>query len=149
MLEKNLSDILNRFKNYGPPRFRTVFIGSFLIVASKNGFHGIFYPMLYNEDAGNIFKHFYDKHEFQDIFIIYASYIRLVPKLIGYLLSFLPVQATLSLYCLVSLSMAAFAYSLFYIVLNHLFNEPRFSLCSVLMISALPLGNFQMTEVLM
>lgn len=149
MLARNPSDILNRFKVCGPPRFRTVFIGSFLIIACKNGFDGIFYPLLYNEDGRNIFAIFYNEHEFNNIFIFYASYIRIIPNLIGYLLNFLPVRTIAPLYCLISLSITALAYSLFYPVLNRFFNNRWFAAYSVLMISALPLANFEIVETLM
>jgi hypothetical protein len=118
-------------------------------VGAKNGFEGLFYPLLYNEDAGNIFNNFVGGNLFQNIFSIYASYIRLFPNLTGYFLSFFPIYITLPLYCFISLSMTALAYSIFYKVLDHFFRDKWFSAISVLMISALPLGSFQMVEVLM
>ena len=149
MSAKTLPQIFSRLRKFGPPRFGAVFIGSFIILAAKNGLDGVFFPLLYSEDAGNIFNKFYNRHEWQNIFTVYASYIRVFPYLVGYLLGFLPLQIILPLYCLISICMTALAYSLFYPVLNHFFNDRRFSAYSVLAISALPLANFQLTEVLM
>lgn len=149
MSANTLPDIFSRLRKFGAPRFGAVFIGSFMIVAAKNGLDGVFFPLLYSEDAGNIFKNFYYRNEWQNIFTVYASYIRVFPYLIGYLLGFLPLQIILPLYCLISICMTALAYSIFYPVLNHFFNDRRFSAYSVLAISALPLANFQLTEVLM
>jgi hypothetical protein len=149
MVTKFLPHLKKQYKELKPPGFLVVFICSFLIIGVKNGFEGIFYPLLYNEDAGNIFKTFLGEHRFHHIFSVYASYIRIFPNLIGYILSFFPLPVTLLFYCLISLCMTALAYSIFYIVLDHFFNDKWFSVISALMISALPLGSFQMVEVLM
>ncbi len=149
MFARNLSHILNRLRRFNPPRFSTVLIGCFLIVAVKNGLNGVFYPLLYNEDGRNIFAIFYNQHEFKNIFISYAGYIRVVPNLIGYLLNFLPVRLIPPLYCLISLFITALAYSLFYEVLNRIIDNRWFACYSAFMIAALPLGNFEIVETLM
>jgi hypothetical protein len=133
----------------GQPRFWTVFLACFLIIGTKNSFNGIFYPLLYNEDGRNIFAIFYNQHKFENIFISYASYIRVVPNLIGYLLNFLPVRIIPPLYCLISLLITTLAYTLFFKVLTRVFDNRWFAAYSVLIISALPLGNFEIVETLM
>ena len=149
MVTKLLTHFQKEFLDLRPPGFKMVFVCSFLIIGAKNGFDGVFFPLLYNEDAGNIFNNFVGEHHSQNIFSIYASYIRLFPNLIGYVLSFFSIQIILPLYCLISLCMAALAYSIFYKALDHFFDDKWFATFSVLMISALPVGNFQMVEVLM
>ena len=138
-----------QFLDLKPPGFPIVFLCCFLIIGAKNSFNGILYPLLYNEDAGNIFNNFVNGNNFQNIFTIYASYIRLFPNLTGYFLGFFPIDITLPLYCLISLSMTALAYTVFYKVLDYFFQDKWFSIISALTISALPLGNFQIVEVLM
>jgi hypothetical protein len=149
MTTSTLSSIQNLIIRCGPPRFWAVFLGCFLIIGTKNGFNGIFYPLLYNEDGRNIFAIFYNQHEFENIFISYASYIRVVPNLIGYLLNFLPVRWIPPLYCLISLLITTLAYSLFFKVLTRVFDNRWFATYSVFIISALPLGNFEIIETLM
>jgi len=149
MFTKTLTDIRERFRKIEPPRFTAVFIGCFLIVAYKNGLDGIFYPLLYNEDGRNIFAKFYNQNEFKNIFIFYASYIRVAPNLAGYLLNFLPVRIIPPLYCLVSLFTTALAYSIFYEVFRRVIRNRWFACYAAFMISALPLGNFEIVETLM
>ena len=149
MFTNSLSDILNRFRKIEPPRFKTVFMGCFLIVAYKNGLDGVFYPLLYNEDGRNIFAIFHNQSEFKNIFIYYASYIRIAPNLAGYLLNFLPVRIIPPLYCLVSLFTTALAYSIIFEVFHRVIDNRWFACYAAFMISALPLGNFEIVETLM
>ena len=144
-----LSNIQNQIIRFGPPRFWAVFWGCFLIIGTKNGFNGIFYPLLYNEDGRNIFSIFHNQHKFENIFISYASYIRVVPNLIGYLLNYFPVRWIPPLYCLISLLITTLAYTLFFKVLTRVFENRWFAGYSVFIISALPLGNFEIVETLM
>jgi hypothetical protein len=138
-----------QFRELRPPGFPMVFLCSFIIIGTKNGFNGIFYPLLYNEDGRNIFAIFFNQHQFENIFISYASYIRVIPNLIGYILNFLPVRWIPPMYCLISLLITALAYSLFFKVLTRVFDNRWFAAYSVLIISALPLGNFEIVGTLM
>ena len=149
MANSILSTFQNQICRYGPPSFWTVFLACFLIIGAKNSFNGILYPLLYNEDGRNIFAIFYNQHQFENIFISYASYIRVIPNLIGYLLNFLPIRWIPPLYCLISLLITTLAYSLFFKVLTRIFDNRWFAAYSVLIISALPLGNFEIVETLM
>lgn len=131
------------------PNWGWAFAFCFLVLALKNDLSGVFYPLLYNEDGRNIFGLFYNDHSIKNIFSSYSSYYQILPRLVGYILQFLPVTWIPSLYSLFALSFSALAYSLFFPLLNRLFLSPWFALYSILILTALPLASHKLVGALM
>ena len=131
------------------PNWGWAFAFCFLILALRNDLHEVFYPLLYNEDGRQIFANFYNEHAFKNIFYFYAGYVRIFPNLVGYLLHYLPLTVMPAMYALVSLLFTAFTYSLFYRVLDFVFNNRWFAFYATLLIIALPQANFEFTGTLM
>ncbi|MCG8608014.1 hypothetical protein MJD09_23890, partial [bacterium] len=71
------------------------------------------------------------------------------PMLSGYILHYFPTTWIPSLYSLFSLLLTAFAYSLFFPLLNRLFRSPWFALYSVFVLAALPMASHKLAGVLM
>ena len=94
----------------------------------------VFFPLLYNEDGRNIFAIFYNDHSLKNIFISYAGYVRVFPNIVGYLIQFFPITWVPALYCLASLGFTAFAYSLFYPLMDRVFHNKYFALYAVLIL---------------
>ena len=121
----------------------------FLILACKNDLADVFYPLLYNEDGRNIFGLFYNDHSIKNIFSTYSSYYQVFPRLLGYMLHFLPVTWIPSLYGLFALFFSALTYSLFFTLSNRLFRSPWFALYTVIILTALPLASHKLVGALM
>ena len=131
------------------PNWGWAFAFCFLILALKNGLADVFFPLLYGEDGREIFNRFYNDHVFTNIFYFYGGYIRVFPNLVGYLLHFFPIQIIPSLYAIVSLIFTAFVYSLFYRVMDYVFDNRWFAFYATLLIIALPQANFEFVGTLM
>ena len=131
------------------PNWAWAFVCCFLILALRNDLHEVFYPILYNEDGRQIFAHLYNDHVLKSIFYFYAGYIQVFPNLVAYLLHFLPLSIIPSLYALVALIFTAFVYSLFYRVLEHVFDNRGFAFYATLLIIALPQSNSVFSGTLM
>lgn len=128
--------------NSEPLRFFAVFIVALLIVTLRNSFNEVFYPTLPAEDGKFLFQVFYNNHELTSVFKFYSGYISLLPNLLAYLLTFLPVTLIPSSFALTSLLITALAYSLFYPALAALYKDRLFAFYVAAVISALPLGNW-------
>lgn len=131
------------------PNWGWSFAICFLILALRNELHEVFFPLLYGEDGREIFNRLYNDHNFSNIFYFYGGYIRVFPNLVGYLLHFFPIQLIPSLYAIVSLMFTAFVYSLFYRVIDHVFDNRWFAFYAALLIIALPQANFELVGTLM
>ncbi len=121
--------------------FVFAFVIAFLFIISKNGMREVFYPTLPAEDGTFFFQIFYNEHELRHIFRLYSGYLSVLPHLIAYLLSFLPVVWVPSAFALVSLCVTAGASAMIYKLSFHVWRNPLFALYGVAIVSALPLGD--------
>jgi hypothetical protein len=114
---------------------------AFLFIISKNGLREVFYPTLPAEDGTFFFQIFYNEHELHSIFRFYSGYISILPHLLAYLLTFLPVVWIPSAFALASLCITAGASAMIYKLSVQMGRTPLFALYSVAIVSALPLGD--------
>ena len=118
-----------------------VFTISFIIIGLKNSFHEVIYPILPAEDGKFLFQVFYNDHELKDIFRVYSGYVSLLPNLLAYCLTWLPVKIIPSSFSLISLFITAATYSLFYKLSERIYHDKFFSAYVLIIICMLPLGN--------
>jgi len=121
--------------------FLFAFAIAFLFIISKNELREVFYPTLPAEDGTFFFQIFYNEHELHPIIRFYSGYISILPHLLAYLLTFLPVVWVPSAFALTALCITAGTSALFYKLSVQMGRSPLFALYSVAIVSALPLGD--------
>jgi len=125
------------------------FLILFLVVAGKNSFNEIRYPILYNEDGRYFFPAFLGPQDFDSLFKkLASSYLQMIPYLVAYLIGFLPVSLVPSAYAVLSLTITTITLFLFYFVFIRLGISSLVSFTLVLFLAALPLGNAALSSTL-
>ncbi|MFQ5672039.1 MAG: hypothetical protein ACE5G9_03015 [Nitrospinales bacterium] len=123
-------------------RTAAVFFLALFILVLRNSGHEVLYPILPAEDGRFLFQDFYSDHNFQTVFRHYSGYISVLPNLLAYVLTLLPVEWVPSSFAFVSLCVTAAAHSLFYRVTAEIYGDRVFAVYVMLIVAALPLGNF-------
>lgn len=123
-------------------RTAAVFCLALSILLLRNSGHEVLYPVLPAEDGRFLFQDFYNGHKLQTVFRQYSGYLSVLPNLLAYVLTLLPVTWVPALFAFVSLCVTAAAYSLFYRVTLKIYGDRVFAVYVMLIVAALPLGNF-------
>ncbi len=120
-----------------------IFLSCLLIFALRNSLNGVFYPNLLYEDGTTLFQPFYEGRGLGYIFEPVNGYLLVIPKLVAYLLNFLPAKLIPHSYALFAMVFAAVTFVVLFEMLQGYFGK-RFALHSTLVIAALPLAYQQL-----
>jgi len=123
-------------------RTAAVFCLALSILLLRNSGHEVLYPVLPAEDGRFLFQDFYSDHNWQTVFRHYSGYMSILPNLLAYGLTLLPVEWVPSSFALVSLCVTATAHALLYRVTAKIYGDRGFAVYVMLIVAALPLGNF-------
>lgn len=126
-----------------------VFTVAFFIIAFRNSFEELLYPALYVEDGMDLFPVFYNHHQIQDIFRYYAGYISVLPNLLAFFLTFLPLKIIPFSFAVVSHAVSALTFALVYKLTEHVYQNKIFAFYVAVILAAFPLGNSYLVGALM